>query len=134
MRKISRLTFDHCWSVSEVNGIGPNWYVDATFLKEMAKKGPLGIPTLEDRLLQLACSKLLNAIFESDFLDNSYGYRLRMGAPDAVNDLRFNLQFGPYGYVVEADIMGFFNPMDHDWLMRMLSERVDDAPFLNLIP
>jgi len=101
--------------------------------KGNGKERPLGIPTLEDRLLQLACSKLLSAIFESDFLDNSYGYRPRMGAKDAVNDLRFNLQFGQYGYVVEADIMGFFNHMDHDWLMRMLSERVDDAPFLNLI-
>lgn len=101
--------------------------------KGNGKERPLGIPALEDRLVQLACSKVLSAIFEADFLDNSYGYRSKRSAKDAVNDLRFNLQFGKYGYIVEADIKGFFNHMDHDWLLRMLKERIDDAPFLNLI-
>ena len=101
--------------------------------KENGKQRPLGIPALEDRLVQLACSKLLTAIFEADFLENSYGYRPNRGAKDAVNDLRFNLQFGKFGYVVEADIKGFFDHMDHDWLLRMLKERIDDAAFLNLI-
>lgn len=101
--------------------------------KENGKERPLGIPALEDRLVQLACAKLLTAIFEADFLDNSYGYRPKRSAKDAVNDLRFNLQFGKYGYIVEADIKGFFDHMDHEWLLRMLKERIDDAPFLNLI-
>jgi group II intron reverse transcriptase/maturase len=101
--------------------------------KENGKERPLGIPALEDKLVQLACAKLLSAIFEGDFLDNSYGYRPKRSAKDAVNDLRFNLQFGRYGYVVEADIKGFFDHMDHDWLLRMLSERIDDAAFLGLI-
>lgn len=101
--------------------------------KENGKERPLGIPALEDRLVQLACSKLLSAIFEADFLDNSYGYRPERSAKDAVKDLNFNLQFGKYGYVVEADIKGFFNHMDHEWLLRMLKERIDDAAFLNLI-
>ncbi len=83
--------------------------------------------------MQLACAKLLTAIFEADFLDNSYGYRPNRSAKDAVNDLRFNLQFGKYGYIVEADIKGFFDHMDHEWLLRMLKERIDDAAFLNLI-
>ncbi len=93
----------------------------------------LGIPALEDRLVQLACAKLLTAIFEADFLDNSYGYMPKRSAKDAVNDLRFNLQSGKYGYIVEADIKGFFDHMDHEWLLLMLNERIDDAPFLNLI-
>lgn len=101
--------------------------------KENGKERPLGIPALEDRLVQLACAKLLTAIFEADFLDNSYGYRPGRSAKDAVNDLRFNLQFGKFGYVVEADIKGFFDHMDHEWLLRMLKERIDDAAFLNLI-
>ena len=101
--------------------------------KENGKERPLGIPALEDRLVQLACAKLLSAIFEADFLDNSYGYRPKRSAKDAVNDLRFNLQFGKYGYIVEADIKGFFDHMDHEWLLRMLKERIDDAAFLNLI-
>ena len=67
--------------------------------KENGKERPLGIPALEDRLVQLACAKLMSAIFEADFLDNSYGYRPNRSAKDAVNDLRFNLQFGKYGYM-----------------------------------
>ena len=100
--------------------------------KENGKR-PLGIPALEDRLLQLACAKLLTEIFEADFFDNSYGYRPKRSVKDAINDLRFNLQFGKFGYMVEADIKGFFNHMDHEWLLKMLKERVDDAAFLNLI-
>ncbi|MBU1581662.1 MAG: hypothetical protein KKE44_02835, partial [Proteobacteria bacterium] len=101
--------------------------------KENGKERPLGIPALEDRLVQLACSKILTAIFEADFLDNSYGYRPNRSAKDAVNDLRFNFQFGKYGYVVEADIKGFFDHMDHEWLLKMLKERIDDTAFLTLI-
>lgn len=101
--------------------------------KENGKERPLGIPALEDKLVQLACAKLLAAIFEQDFLDCSYGYRPGKGARQAVNDLTRNLQFGVYGYVVEADIKGFFDHMDHDWLLEMLAERVDDRAFLNLI-
>ena len=101
--------------------------------KENGKQRPLGIPALEDRLVQLACAKLLTAIFEADFLDNSYGYRFNRSAKDAIEDLRFNLQFGRYGYIVEADIKGFFDHMDWKWLLRMLQERIDDAAFINLI-
>jgi RNA-directed DNA polymerase len=101
--------------------------------KEKGKQRPLGIPALEDRLVQLACAKLLMAIFEADFLDNSYAYRLNRSAKDAIEDLRFNLQFGKYGYIVEADVRSFFGQMDHRWVLRMLQERIDDATFLNLI-
>jgi RNA-directed DNA polymerase len=101
--------------------------------KENGKERPLGIPALEDRLLQLACAKILGAIFESDFVETSYGYRPNRSAREAIEDLQFNLQFGKYGYIVEADIKGFFDNIDHDWLLRMVRERIDDAAFLNLI-
>ena len=101
--------------------------------KENGKERPLGIPALEDRLLQLACAKILASILESDFLDTSYGYRPNRSAREAIEDLQFNLQFGKYGYVVEADIKGFFDNIDHEWLIRMLRERIDDAAFLGLI-
>jgi len=71
---------------------------------------PLGIPALEDKLVQLACAKLLTAIYEQDFLECSYGYRPGRGALDAVRDLTFDLQYGRYGYLVEADIKGCFDP------------------------
>lgn len=101
--------------------------------KENGKERPLGIPALEDRLLQLACAKLLASIFEADFVQTSYGYRPNRGAREAIEDLQFNLQYGKVGYIVEADIKGFFDNIDHDWLMQMLRERIDDAAFLNLI-
>lgn len=101
--------------------------------KENGKERPLGIPALEDKLVQLACAKLLTAIYEQDFLDSSYGYRPNRSAKEAVADLTFNLQYGKYGYVVEADIQGFFEHMDHDRLLEMLALRIDDRAFLNLI-
>lgn len=75
--------------------------------KENGKERPLGIPALEDRLLQLACAKILSSIFESDFVDTSYGYRPNRSAREAIEDLQFNLQFGTYGYIVEAVLKGF---------------------------
>jgi group II intron reverse transcriptase/maturase len=101
--------------------------------KDNGKERPLGIPALEDRLVQLACAKILASIFEADFVDTSYGYRPHRSAREAIEDLQFNLYFGKYGYIVEADIRGFFDNIDHDWLLRMLEERIDDAAFLNLI-
>jgi len=93
----------------------------------------LGIPVIEDKLVQAGCAKILTAIYEQDFLPMSYGYRPKRSAQDAVRDLTFDLQFGCYGYVVEADIKGFFDNMDHNWLERMLRERIDDRAFLGLI-
>jgi RNA-directed DNA polymerase len=101
--------------------------------KGNGKERPLGIPVVEDRLLQGAARLLLEAIFERDFHDVSYGYRPKVGAQQAVKDLTVELQFGRYGYVVEADIKGFFDNINHDWLLRMLEQRVDDKPFLGLI-
>jgi RNA-directed DNA polymerase len=83
--------------------------------------------------VQLACAKLLTAIYEQDFLECSYGYRPGRGALDAVRDLTFDLQYGRYGYLVEADIQGFFDHMDHTWLLDMLRRRIDDRAFLHLI-
>jgi len=62
--------------------------------KDNGKERPRGIPALEDRLLQLACAKILTSIFESDFVETSYGYRPNRSAKEAIEDLQFNLQFG----------------------------------------
>jgi group II intron reverse transcriptase/maturase len=96
-------------------------------------KRPLGIPATEDKLLQLAVKRLLEAIYEQDFLPCSYGYRPRVGALEAVDQLTVKLQFGAYHQIVEADIKGFFDNLSHEWLMRMLAERIDDEPILRLI-
>jgi RNA-directed DNA polymerase len=94
---------------------------------------PLGIPATEDKLLQLAVKRLLEPIYEQDFLSCSYGYRPRVGALEAVDQLTVQLQFGGYHQVVEADIKGFFDNLSHDWLVRMLAERIDDQAILRLI-
>src|SRR6266852_3574081 len=94
---------------------------------------PLGIPATEDKLLQLAVKRLLEAIYEQDFLPCSYGYRPRVGALHAADQLRGKLQFGGYHHVVEADIKSFFDNLSHEWLMRMLTERIDNQAILRLI-
>ena len=97
------------------------------------KLRPLGIPAIADKLLQLAVAKILETIYEQDFLDCSYGYRPNTGAHKAVKDLTQALMSGRYHYLVEADIKGFFNNIDHDLLIEMLGKRIDDKAFLNLI-
>jgi RNA-directed DNA polymerase len=101
--------------------------------KGEGKLRPLGIPVLEDKLLQMAVTQILLAIFEVDFLPCSYGYRPGVGAHDAIKALSEELQFGGHHFVVEADIKGFFNNLRWDWLERMLEQRISDGAFLNLI-
>ena len=101
--------------------------------KGNGKLRPLGIPATQDKLLQVAVKRILEAIFEQDFLYCSYGYRPGVGILDAVDKLTVKLQFGKYNYLVEADITGYFDNIDHDWLLKMLAERVDDKAFLWLI-
>jgi group II intron reverse transcriptase/maturase len=84
-------------------------------------------------LVQLACAKLLMAIYEQDFLACSYGYRPGRGALEAVRDLTFDLQYGTYGYLVEADVKGFFDQRDPTQLLAMLRERIDDQALLRLM-
>jgi group II intron reverse transcriptase/maturase len=97
------------------------------------KMRPLGIPAIEDKLVQNAVTQILQAIFEQDFLPSSYGYRPSRGSQGAVENLRHALDTGNYQYVVEADIKGYFDNLDHDWLVRMLEQRIDDKPFIRLI-
>lgn len=94
---------------------------------------PLGIPALEDKLLQVAASKLLSAIYEQDFLDVSWGYRPNRGPRQASRVLADQLIKGKFCWIVEADIRGFFDNIDHNWMIRMLQERVNDGAFLRLI-
>ena len=88
---------------------------------------------MEDTLLQTAVAQRLAAISAQDFLPCSDGDRRAVGALDAVRDLTRTLQFGPYGFIVEADIKGFFDTIDHQQLLEMLALRIDDTPFLRLI-
>jgi RNA-directed DNA polymerase len=100
--------------------------------KYRGKTRPLGIFTVTDKVLQSCAAEILSGIYEEDFLPFSFGYRPHRGAKEAVMELREGLR-QKTTWVVEADIRGFFDNLDHDWLMRMLEERVADSAFLNLI-
>ena len=95
---------------------------------------PLGIPTLEYKLVQHAASRILESIFEVDFYDSSVGYRRgKPGARECSLQLAHCLDSGTCRWVVEADIRSFFDEVDHDWLVRMLEQRIDDRAFIGLI-
>ena len=114
------------------------WYRAKLVLRRFISKGggrlrPLGIPATSDKLLQRAATMILEAIYESIFLTCSFGYRPHIGALDAIKELSDQLQFRGYNYVVEADIKSFFDNINHDLLMEMLSKKINDKPFLRLI-
>jgi len=94
---------------------------------------PLGIPATEDKLLQVAVKRILEAIYEQDFLRCSYGYRPNVSALHAVDKLTVKLQFGQYYFIVEADSKGYFDTIEHEKLVEMLEERIDDRALIRLI-
>jgi RNA-directed DNA polymerase len=94
---------------------------------------PLGIPATEDKLVQVAVTRILSAINEQDFISDSYGYRIGRSAKMAIKELHYQLQYGWFGYVVEADIKSFFENIDHNWLIKMLEERINDKAFIGII-
>jgi len=97
------------------------------------KLRPLGIPAIADKVLQMGVTKILEEIYEQDFLACSYGYRPMVGALDAVRDLSAELRSGLYHFLVEADIRSYFDRIEHERLLELLSTRIDDKPFLRLI-
>jgi len=100
--------------------------------KPNGKKRPLGIPTIRDRVAQMAAVLILTPIFEADFLDCSYGFRPGRSAHQAVDEIRRHLQAG-YRAVYDADLQGYFDSIPHDKLMKCLRMRVVDQLVLKLI-
>ena len=97
------------------------------------KRRPLGIPEVEDRLLQAAVNRLLQPIYEADFVEGSYGFRPGRSPHDALDALNTAMMTRPMQWVFEADIRGFFDHLQHGWLMTMLRERIGDPGVLRLI-
>src|SRR5499427_3114948 len=94
---------------------------------------PLGIPTVADRLLQRAVARILEAVFEADFLDCSFGFRPGRDPHHALQALRAQVVTKKVRQVFEADIRGYFNHINHSWLRRMIAYRIADPVILSLI-
>lgn len=94
---------------------------------------PLGIPVLEDKIVQQAVKMILEPIWENDFVDESIGYRPGRGARKASQELGEVLHDGKHRWVVEADIRGFFDHINHDWLVKMLEYRIADRELIRII-
>jgi group II intron reverse transcriptase/maturase len=101
--------------------------------KDETSMRPLGIPAYEDKLVQHALKRILEAIYEQDFLACSYGFRPGRSMHDALKRLTHIIEKGKTQYVVDADIKGFFNHVDHDWLMKFLDLRIGDPNIHRLV-
>ena len=100
--------------------------------KPDGRKRPLGIPTIADRVVQMAAVLILEPIFEADFLDCSFGFRPNRSAHDALDAIRQNLMEG-YRAVYDADLAAYFDTIPHDKLMAAVEKRVSDRSVLKLI-
>ena len=94
---------------------------------------PLGIPSYEDRLVQGVMAVVLNNIYEERFLDCFYGFRPNRSAHQAVREINQTIMTRKVNYVLEADIKGFFDNVNHDWLMKFLEHDIADKYFLRYV-
>jgi group II intron reverse transcriptase/maturase len=94
---------------------------------------PLGIPALEDKIVQSMVTRIVEAIYEPLFLECSYGFRPGRSAHGALRVLDRELYRSPSNWVVDADIRGFFDQVDHRWLVRFLEEKIADKNLIRLI-
>jgi len=101
--------------------------------KEGGKTRPIGVSAFEDKLVQDAVREVLEAIYEQDFLDCSYGFRPKRSAHDAIRTLDRIVHRGEVSWILEADIVSFFDSLDRKKLKEMLGVRVADGSLLRLI-
>jgi group II intron reverse transcriptase/maturase len=108
--------------------------VERTWLpKDDGSQRPIGKPTFEDKIVQRAVSMLLEEIYEQDFHDFSYGFRRGRSPHQALHDLRERCRTMDVHWILDADVSGFFDNIDHSWLQEMLSRRVNDGSIRRLI-
>jgi len=96
------------------------------------EKRPLGIPTVRDRIVQAALRMVIEPIFEQVFADHSYGFRPKSGCKDALRQV-WKFYTSGYNYVLDADLKSYFDTIDHEILMSMISEKISDSRILRLI-
>lgn len=101
--------------------------------KADGKQRPLGIASLEDKVVQQAVSIVLSTIYEQDFLGFSYGFRQGRGQHDALDALTVGIKGRYVNWILDADIQAFFDEIDHDWMIKFLEHRIADQRMLRLI-
>jgi RNA-directed DNA polymerase len=101
--------------------------------KADGRQRPLGIAALEDKIVQRAVTEMLNAIYEVDFLGFSYGFRPGREPHVALDALAVGIRRKKISWILDADIRGFFDSINHDWLMKFLEHRIADRRVLRLI-
>lgn len=94
---------------------------------------PIGISSLEDKLVELSVKQVLEPIYEAVFEDSSYGYRSGRNPHQCLDELGRTIQQKPVGYLVEADIKGFFDHVNHSWMLKFLQHRIGDERIIRLI-
>ena len=104
-------------------------YID----KADGSKRPLGVPALEDKIVQRASVEVLNAIYEADFIGFSYGFRPGRSAHNALDAVSVGVSTRKVGWILDADISKFFDTIEHDWLVKFIEHRVADARVVRLI-
>ena len=97
------------------------------------KLRPLGIPSYEDKLVQGAMRNVLDAVYEGKFYDFSYGFRSGKSQHQAIREVNNLIMFKRVSWVVDADVAGFFDNLDHEWLMKFLEHDIQDKNFLRYI-
>ena len=97
------------------------------------KLRPLGIPAYRDKIIQGAFAEVLNAIYENIFLNCSYGFRPGKSCHDAIKELDKIIQNKRVNYILDADIEGFFDNIDHKWLIKFLEHDIEDKHFIRYI-
>ena len=104
-------------------------YID----KADGSKRPLGVPALEDKIVQRASVEVLNAIYEADFKGFSYGFRPGKSAHNALDAVAVGVGIRRVNWILDADISKFFDTIEHDWLVKFIEHRVADARVVRLI-
>lgn len=101
--------------------------------KDNGKTRPLSIYCYEDKLVQEALKRILEAVFEPHFYDEMWGFRPNRGCHQAIRSLNVMLEERPTNYVLDADIKGFFDHIDHEWAVRFIESRIKDPNIIRLV-
>lgn len=101
--------------------------------KANGKMRPLGIPAIEDKIVQKGMTRILEAVYEADFVDCSCGFRPNRSPHQALKQLNKIIMTQPINHIIDADIKGFFDHVDHGWMRKFLEHRISDTNFDRLI-